>query len=101
MEGQDLGVYHSFCKFRSSVPRAAEPLAELKRSAAIPGDGILSRPSVVPSFWNPGSEHPLQALIGLPGGPYTRLSNLFLLEMAEEEPPATEYKYDDGTCEDI
>ena len=40
---------------------------------AIPATGILSRPSVVPSFWSPGSEHPLQACRAV----RTRASRIF------------------------
>jgi len=63
--------------------------------------GILSRKAVVPLPWGIGSRHPCQALIGSIGGPRAKLSNLMVLEIVEEEPPVTEYKYDDGSSENL
>jgi len=63
--------------------------------------GILSRKAVVPLPWGIGSRHPCQALIGSIGGPQAKLSNLMVLEIVEEEPPVTEYKYDDGSSENL
>ncbi len=47
----------------------------------IPAEGVLSTIGTVPSFWNPGEEHPLQALVGPIGVPTSRLTNLMVLEV--------------------
>ena len=44
-------------------------------------DGLLVFTATVPSSWMPGDEKPLQALVGPPGGPYTRLTNLMVLHV--------------------
>jgi len=45
----------------------------------VPGDGVLSFLVHVPTSWTPGSEHPLQALVGPWNGPWTRLTNAEVL----------------------
>lgn len=41
--------------------------------------GILVYPATVPTTWTPGSEHPLQALVGPWGGSWTQLTNAEVL----------------------
>jgi len=45
----------------------------------VPADGIKVLSTTVPSGWTPGSEHPLQALVGPWGGPWTWLTNAEVL----------------------
>ncbi len=45
----------------------------------VPGNGVLRLPATVPWGWPSGSEHPLQALVGPWGGPWTRLTNAEVL----------------------
>jgi len=42
----------------------------------VAGDGVKAFSTTVPSNWTPGSEHPLQALVGPWGGAYSKLTNL-------------------------
>jgi len=44
-------------------------------------DGLLIFPVTVPSTWAAGDEKPMQALVGPPGGGYTRLTNLMVLHV--------------------
>ena len=44
--------------------------------------GVLTVPATVPPGWAPGSQRPLQALVGPVGGARTRLSTLQVLEVA-------------------
>lgn len=76
-------------------PKAAVPLG------IVPSNGIMKRSWRVPMTWSPGDQYPFQALIGQQGGPQTKLSNLEVLDVVEEEIPAKEYKHDDGSCEDL
>jgi len=45
----------------------------------VPEEGIKVLSTTVPSGWTPGSEHPLQALVGPWGGTYTLLTNPLIL----------------------
>ena len=45
----------------------------------VPGNGVLVFPATVPSSWTPGSEHPLQTLVGPWNGPWTWLTNAEVL----------------------
>ena len=47
----------------------------------VPGDGVKVHSTTVPIGWASGSEHPLQALVGPWGGPWTRLTNLLVLKV--------------------
>ena len=47
----------------------------------VPGNGVKVFSTTVPSNWNPGSEHYLQALVGPWGGAYSKLTNLDTLEV--------------------
>ena len=47
----------------------------------LPGNGILTISPTVPTSWTPGSEHPLQALVGPWGGVYTLLTNPMILSV--------------------
>lgn len=47
----------------------------------IPSDGVLIFLATVPSFWIPGDEKPLQALMGPITNPNSMLSNLMVLEV--------------------
>lgn len=44
-----------------------------------PGNGVLVYSATVPTGWTSGSEHPLQALVGPWGGPFTWLTNAEVL----------------------
>jgi len=48
---------------------------------SIPPEGILTVPVTVPAAWSPGSDHPLQALIGPWGNPWTRFTNPDVLQV--------------------
>ena len=56
------------------------PVKQLFDLGAIPSDGVLSLSATVPSSWQPGEEHPFQALVG-PMAPGSVLTNLMLLEV--------------------
>ena len=45
----------------------------------VPADGILTFTASVPSEWTSESRHPLQALVGPWGGPWTWLTNAEVL----------------------
>ncbi len=45
----------------------------------IPSSGVLVHAATVPAGWHPGEVHPLQALVGPWGGPWTRFTNLMVL----------------------
>jgi len=45
----------------------------------IPADGILTLDAPVPTAWTSGDSHPLQALVGGKGWPYTTLTNVMHL----------------------
>jgi hypothetical protein len=45
----------------------------------IPADGLLVYQAKLPGFWSPGSQKPLQALVGPLGNPASRLTNLLML----------------------
>jgi len=45
----------------------------------VPGNGIIVLSTTLPTGWTPGSEHPLQALVGPWGGAWTMLTNPMVL----------------------
>lgn len=55
------------------------PLLRRKHIGIVPATGILSFSAQVPYAWQSGSKHPLQALVGAPGEPGSRLTNLEIL----------------------
>lgn len=57
------------------------PLLANWNLGAIPANGVLFSPVTVPPGWAAGEEHPLQALVGAWGGPFTRLTNLMMVEV--------------------
>ncbi len=47
----------------------------------IPSSGVLVHSATVPAGWYPGERHPLQALAGPWGGPFTQFTNLMVLSV--------------------
>jgi hypothetical protein len=45
----------------------------------IPSHGVLLYPATIPTFWNPGEQYPVQALVGPLGNPNSVLTNLMVL----------------------
>ena len=61
----------------------------------VPSTGLLNLPVTVPHSWVPGDQHPLQALVGPWGGPWTWLTNVIVLEATEVYYPPVVYVPDD------
>lgn len=65
------GVVESFFQVlgdHERLPRIIELLS-------IPSKGVRIVPATVPTSWQPGDEHPFQALVGPLGNPNSVLSN--------------------------